>query len=126
MTMQGIIKYLWPKNILLLQALDVLELGSNDFWIKKDQSYLPKRAMNYSLHKLIGRIVEIYIDDVVAESKSYKEHLSYLRETLECMQKNGLTMNTNKCASECQLDNFWDLLFMKGNRSRTEKHKGYQ
>jgi hypothetical protein len=34
-----------------------------------------KRAMNFIFHKLIGKIVEIYIDDVVVKSKGYKEHL---------------------------------------------------
>ena len=32
-----------------------------------------QRAMNYIFHKLIDRIVEIYIDDVVVKSKGYKE-----------------------------------------------------
>ena len=53
--------------------------------------------MNYIFHKLIGRIVEIYIDDAVVKSKSYKEHLADLRETLECTRKHGLKMNLNKC-----------------------------
>ena len=57
-----------------------------------------QRAMNYIFYKLIGRIVEIYIDDVVVKSKGYKEHLANLRETLECMRKHGLKMNPNKCA----------------------------
>ena len=43
-----------------------------------------ERAMNYIFHKLIGKIVEIYIDDVVVISKGYKEHLVDLCETLEC------------------------------------------
>ena len=54
--------------------------------------------MNYIFHKLIGRIVEIYIDDVMIKSKGYKEHLVDLRETLECTRKYGLKMNPNKCA----------------------------
>ena len=57
-----------------------------------------QRAMNYIFHKLIGRIVEIYIDDVVVKYKGYKEHLADLRETLECTRKHGLKMNPNKCA----------------------------
>ena len=57
-----------------------------------------QRAMNYIFHKLIGRIVEIYIDDVMIKSKGYKEHLADLRETLECTRKHGLKMNPNKCA----------------------------
>jgi hypothetical protein len=37
-----------------------------------------QRAMNYIIHKLIGRIVEIYIDNVVVKSRGYKEHLADL------------------------------------------------
>ena len=37
-----------------------------------------QRAINYIFHKLIGRIVEIYIDDVMIKSKGYKEHLANL------------------------------------------------
>ena len=54
--------------------------------------------MNYIFHRLIGKIVEIYIDDVVVKSKGYKEHLDDLRETLECTRKHGLKTNPNKCA----------------------------
>ena len=54
--------------------------------------------MNYIFHKLISKIVEIYIDDVMIKFKGYKEHLTDLRETLECTRKYGLKMNPNKCA----------------------------
>jgi len=54
--------------------------------------------MNYIFYKLIGGIVEIYIDDVVVKSKGYREHLADLLETLECTRKHGLKMNPNKCA----------------------------
>ena len=57
-----------------------------------------QRAMNYIFHKLIGRIVEIYINDEMVKSKGYKEHLADLRETLECTRKHGLKINLNKCA----------------------------
>ena len=64
----------------------------------KNASATYQRAMNYIFHKLIGRIVEIYIDDVVMTSKSYKEHLADLRETLECTRRHALKMNLSKCA----------------------------
>jgi len=57
-----------------------------------------QRAMNYIFHDLIGKIVEIYIDDVVVKSKGYREYLAILRKTLECIRKHGLKMNPNKCA----------------------------
>jgi hypothetical protein len=42
-----------------------------------------QRAMNYIFHDLIGKLVEIYIDDVVVKSASVKGHLGDLRQVLE-------------------------------------------
>jgi hypothetical protein len=57
-----------------------------------------QRAMNYIFHELIGKIVEIYIDDVVIKSLNYGSHLEDIKRTLECTRKHGLKMNPNKCA----------------------------
>jgi hypothetical protein len=57
-----------------------------------------QRAMNYIFHELIGKTVEIYIDDVVIKSLDHESHLSDVRKTLECTRKHGLKMNPNKCA----------------------------
>jgi hypothetical protein len=57
-----------------------------------------QRAMNYIFHELIGKIVEIYIDDVVIKSLNHESHLDDVRKTLECTRKHGLKMNPNKCA----------------------------
>jgi hypothetical protein len=42
-----------------------------------------QRAMNYIFHDLIGKLVEIYIDDVMVKSASVKEHLGDVRQVLE-------------------------------------------
>jgi hypothetical protein len=57
-----------------------------------------QRAMNYIFHDLIGKIVEIYIDDVVIKFLDHGSHLDDMRKTLECTRKHGLKMNPNKCA----------------------------
>jgi hypothetical protein len=72
-----------------------------------------QRAMNYIFHELIGKIVEIYINDVVVKSKSYKEHLVDLRKTLECTRKHGLKMNPNKCAFGVSAGQFLGFLIHK-------------
>jgi len=51
--------------------------------------------MNYIFHEIIGKIMEIYIDDVVVKSKGLQDHLADLRKTLECTRKHGL--KTNPC-----------------------------
>jgi hypothetical protein len=54
--------------------------------------------MNYIFHELIGKIVEIYIDDVIVKSKGYQEQLEDLKKTPMCARKHGLRMNPHKCA----------------------------
>ncbi|KAK1670462.1 hypothetical protein QYE76_058621 [Lolium multiflorum] len=57
-----------------------------------------QRAMNYIFHDLIGKLVEIYIDDVVVKSVSTEGHLDDLRRILDRTRKFGLRMNPKKCA----------------------------
>ena len=57
-----------------------------------------QRAMNYIFHDLIGKLVEIYIDDVVVKSRSAGGHLEDLRQVLERTRRFGLKMNPNKCS----------------------------
>src|SRR4026207_421772 len=57
-----------------------------------------QRAMNYIFHDLIGKLVEIYIDDIVVKSKSAGGHLEDLRQVLEQTRRFGLKMNPKKCA----------------------------
>jgi hypothetical protein len=57
-----------------------------------------QRAMNYIFHDLIGKIVKIYIDDVVVKFKGFREHLAVSRKTLEYTRKHGLKLNPHKCA----------------------------
>jgi hypothetical protein len=73
-----------------------------------------QRAMNYIFHELIGKIVEIYIDDVVIKSLDHESHLDDVRKTLECTRKHGLTMNPNKCAFGVSAREFLGFLVHEG------------
>jgi hypothetical protein len=67
-----------------------------------------QRATNYIFHELIGKIVVIYIDDVVIKS------LDDVRKTLECTRKHGLKMNPNKCAFGVLAREFLGFLVHEG------------
>jgi hypothetical protein len=73
-----------------------------------------QRAMNYIFHELIGKIVEIYIDDVVIKSLDHESHLDDVRKTLECTRKHGLKMNSNKCAFRVSAGEFLGFLVREG------------
>ena len=57
-----------------------------------------QHTMNYIFHDLIGKLVEIYIDDVVVKSTSAWGQLEDLRKVLEQTRRFGLRMNPKKCA----------------------------
>jgi hypothetical protein len=57
-----------------------------------------QRAMNLIFHDLLIVVMEVYIDDVVVKSVTFKEHMTDLKLSLERMKKYGLWMNSLKCA----------------------------
>jgi uncharacterized membrane protein YkvI len=57
-----------------------------------------QRTMNYIYHDLIGKLMEIYIDDVVVKSTSIGGNLGDLRQVFERTRRFGLKMNPKKCA----------------------------
>jgi len=65
-----------------------------------------QRAMNFIFHESIGKLVEIYIDDVVVKSGDFTKHLADLRKVLECTWKHGVKMNPNKCAFSVSVGQF--------------------
>jgi hypothetical protein len=64
----------------------------------KNASATYQPAMNYIFHDLIGKLVEIYIDDVVVKSVSVEGHLEDLRQVLKRIRRFGLRMKPKKCA----------------------------
>jgi hypothetical protein len=80
-----------------------------------------QRAMNYIFHELIGKIVEIYIDDVVIKSLNHDSHLKDVKRTLECTRKHGLKMNPNKCAFGVSAGEFLGFLVHEGGIEVSKK-----
>ncbi|XP_021824643.1 uncharacterized protein LOC110765743 [Prunus avium] len=69
-----------------------------------------QRAMNLIFHDLIGRTVEVYIDDVVVKSPSKDDNVKHLRQAFDRMRAHGLKMNPKKCAFGVTAGNFLGFL----------------
>jgi hypothetical protein len=80
-----------------------------------------QRAMNYIFHELIGKIVEIYIDDVEIKSLNHDTHLEDVKRTLECTRKHGLKMNPNKCTFGVSAGEFLGFLVHEGGLKLARK-----
>jgi hypothetical protein len=72
-----------------------------------------QRSMNYIFHNLIGKLVEIYINDVMVKSASVEGHLGDVRQVLERTKRFGLKMNPKKCAFGVSAVSSWVSWFMK-------------
>jgi hypothetical protein len=70
-----------------------------------------QRAMNYIYHNLIGKLVEIYIDDIVVKSTSTGGHLDDLCQVFERTRRFILKMNPNKCAFGVSTGQFLGFIF---------------
>ncbi|XP_059663627.1 uncharacterized protein LOC132309327 [Cornus florida] len=72
-----------------------------------------QRAMNSIFHDMIGRFMEIYIDDVVVKSSAKRQHLEHLKRAFERMRVHKLKMNPLKCAFGVSAGNFLGFLVHK-------------
>ncbi|XP_059629569.1 uncharacterized protein LOC132272434 [Cornus florida] len=72
-----------------------------------------QRAMNSIFHDMIGRFMEIYINDVVVKSSAKRQHLEHLKRAFERMRIHKLKMNPLKCAFGVSAGNFLGFLVHK-------------
>ena len=54
--------------------------------------------MTRMFESLLGKNIEIYIDDMVVKSKVISEHLGDLRDTFEILRSYKLRLNASKCS----------------------------
>jgi ribonuclease HI len=55
-----------------------------------------QRAMDYAFRGLIGKIIEIYQDDLTVFSKDGKTHIDHLRQVLDRCREFGISLNPAK------------------------------
>ena len=53
-------------------------------------------AMDFAFHELMGKIIEIYQDDLTIFSKKRLDHISHLRHVFERCWKYGISLNPAK------------------------------
>ena len=62
--------------------------------------------MNLIFHDILGKILEVYIDDVVIKSKQRCNHIADLRKVFKRMRHHKLKMNPAKCVFGVQAGDF--------------------
>uniref|UniRef100_A0A2N9EA67 Integrase catalytic domain-containing protein n=1 Tax=Fagus sylvatica TaxID=28930 RepID=A0A2N9EA67_FAGSY len=57
-----------------------------------------QRMVTKMFSKLLGKTVEVYIDDMVVKSIKSSDHVQDLRQVLDILRRHNLKLNTAKCA----------------------------
>ncbi|XP_024037570.1 uncharacterized protein LOC112097200 [Citrus clementina] len=73
-----------------------------------------QRLVNKVFKPLIGKTMEVYVDDMITKSKIPKEHVRHLEETFELLRKYKMKLNPEKCAFGVESGKF--LGFMVSHR----------
>ena len=64
-------------------------------------------AMVTLFHDMMHKEIKVYVDDMIAKSRTPRDHQILLRKLFKCLIKYKLRLNPNKCIFR---DNLWKLL----------------
>jgi len=103
---------------------------SNNFYYEvipfglKNAEATYRRLMDYVFHDMIGRNVEVYVDDIVVKSDSCGQHVSDLKEVFQALRKYRMHLNLDKCAFGVEGGKFLGfMLTHRGIETNPDKYK---
>ena len=73
-----------------------------------------QRLVTKMFRLLLGKIIEVYIDDMLVKSKERPNHTTHLQQAFELLEAYGMKLNPTKCAFEVIVGRF--LGFMMTQR----------
>lgn len=71
-------------------------LQGNAVQIKKRKSNIPA-PINKMFQKLLGKMMEVYIDNMLVKSLRAEDHISHLKQSFEILCKYNMKLNPTKC-----------------------------
>ena len=59
--------------------------------------------MTKMFRPLLGKTIEVYIDDMLVKSKERLDHVEHLQEAFELLRAYGMKLNPSKCTFEVSM-----------------------
>ncbi|GFX06184.1 retrovirus-related Pol polyprotein from transposon opus [Trichonephila clavipes] len=72
-----------------------------------------QKAIDIILKPMIGKFVNVYMDDVIISSPSFTQHVKHLKEVFRLLHEAGLTLNKGKCKFGCEELKYLGLIINK-------------
>lgn len=81
-----------------------------------------QRLVNAMFSEQIGRNIEVYVDEIVVNSKRVHDHEAYLEESFAITRAYGMRLNPTKCVFGVEARKFIKfLVHQRGNEANPEK-----
>ncbi|GFU63479.1 retrovirus-related Pol polyprotein from transposon opus [Trichonephila clavipes] len=81
-----------------------------------------QKAIDIILKPVIGKFVNVYMDDVIISTSSFTQHVEHLKEVFQLLHEVGLTLNKDKCKFGCDELKYFGLIIKK-ERIKTDEEK---
>ncbi|GFV90424.1 retrovirus-related Pol polyprotein from transposon 297 [Trichonephila clavipes] len=72
-----------------------------------------QKAIDIILKPVIGKFVNVYMDDVIISTPSFTQHIEHLKEVFRLLHEAGLTLNKDKCKFDCDELKYLGLLLIR-------------
>ena len=72
-----------------------------------------KRLVTKIFQPLMGKTMEVYIDDMLVKSKEFPDHTQHLQETFELLRMHNMKLNPLKCAFGVSSSKFLGFMVMQ-------------
>ncbi|GFX70273.1 retrovirus-related Pol polyprotein from transposon 297 [Trichonephila clavipes] len=72
-----------------------------------------QKAIDIILKPVIGKFVNVYMDDVIISSPSFTQLVKHLKEVFRLLHEAGLTLNKDKCKFGCEELQYLGLIINK-------------
>ncbi|GFU83896.1 retrovirus-related Pol polyprotein from transposon 297 [Trichonephila clavipes] len=72
-----------------------------------------QKAIDIFLKPVIGKFVNVYMDDVIISSPSFTQHVKHLNDFFPLLHEVGLTLNKDKCKFGCEELKYLGLIINK-------------
>ncbi|GFX77791.1 retrovirus-related Pol polyprotein from transposon opus [Trichonephila clavipes] len=72
-----------------------------------------QKAIDIILKPVIGKFVNVYMDDVIISSPSFTQHIVHLKQVFRLLHEARLTLNKDKCKFGCDELKYLGLIINK-------------
>ena len=74
--------------------------------------------------ELIGRTMEVYVDDMLVKSRKANDHINHLDEMFQVLRQYGMKLNTLKCSFGVSSGKFLGFIVHAGGLKQTSNKSG--